>query len=129
VPKSSDFLIGVAQVHGKIVPVVDLAGLLGLAQPVAGQAGGFVVVGLPGPKPVLAGFYVQEVSGFTRITPEEVKPLPAARDGVYIPFLSGERRDERGESTLLIQMDRLIASQSRGRTREGSPETVQASPA
>jgi len=120
VPRTTDFLIGVAQVHGKIVPVVDLAGLLGLPQPEAHQAGGFVVVTLPGPKPILAGFHVQSVTGFARITQEEVRSFQPGLDGASIPFLAGWGRDRAGENIFLIQMDQLIASQSRGRPRDGA---------
>jgi purine-binding chemotaxis protein CheW len=124
VPKSTDFLIGISQVHGKIVPVVDLAGLLGLSQPDAVQAGGFIVVNLPGPKPVLAGFYVHEVLGFEKIYPEEIKSRQALSAEDYVPFLSGEWRPSTGEATLLIQMDKLIASQARGKLQKDFPKPV-----
>ncbi len=120
VPKSADFLIGVAQVHGKIVPVVDLAGLLGFPRPDAQQAGGFIVVNLLDPKPIRAGFYVHEVSGFAKISPEEIKPPAAIATGDYIPFLSGGWTYPSGESLLLIQIDKLIASQARGKSPEVS---------
>ncbi len=126
VPRSSGFLIGAAQVHGKIVPVVDLAGFLGFSPPESARAGGFVVVALPGPKPILAGFYVERVVGFAKVSPEGIMPIPSVEDGTFIPFLAGRGKDPAGGTFHLIQMDRLIASQARGKTLNGFPEPVRA---
>jgi len=68
VPSNASHLTGVTQLHGKIIPVLDLSGLLEV--PLVSALGEFVTVHLPGPPEILAGFEVEAVEGFVKVPGE-----------------------------------------------------------
>lgn len=112
VPLNRSHLLGVAQLHGKIIPVLDLAGLLDV--PPVSTAGEFVTVQLPGPPEILAGFEVEAVAGFARIPKEE---LPQARgNGAEAsPYLKGWAGE--GKKFLLLDIEKIIGDQAREKSR------------
>lgn len=74
-PRTPARLVGITQLHGKIIPVVDLCSLLGLPFPDPGEEGGFIAVKPPGLNSP-AGFYVTGVLGFEKFPEAEIIPLP-----------------------------------------------------
>ena len=68
VPRSGAAVRGAMNLRGRVVPVVDLAALLGLAAPPLGERDGQVIV-LEGPRPGL-GVLVASVIGVEVLQPE-----------------------------------------------------------
>ena len=76
VPGGPDAVMGVRNLRGQIMPVVDLAALFGLE--VAAEPGSVVVTELAGGR---AGLAVESVV--------DVGPLPAARESAEAAYLTG----------------------------------------
>jgi len=110
VPKTGGSLIGVTQMHGKIVPVLDLANLLGLGAITSPR--GFIAVSLPGPVEFLAGFTVDSVVGFAKIPPEDIHWLDGDSAVPMFPYLKGWV--EEGNRFPLLDMERIFRDQASG---------------
>ena len=107
VPRNEKHLIGVIQLHGKIIPVLDLARLLGISRTFS--AGGLITVNLPDISDLLAGFVVDLVVGFAKFPALEIQSLengPEIRD---IPFIKGWAGE--GKQIRLLDMEKLIRDQ------------------
>lgn len=107
VPRVSPYLVGVTQFHGKIVPVLDLAGLLGLPAVPFKNAGGFVVAHLEKPKPFLAGFAVLEVKGFWKFQGADIHPGSTFPKGSVPPYGKGWAGSAE-DPILLLEMEKLL---------------------
>jgi chemotaxis signal transduction protein len=116
VPRVSPYLVGVTQFHGKIVPVLDLAGLLGLPGVPSPKAGGFVVAHLEKPKPFLAGFPVREVKGFGKFQAADIQPTGTFPNGPVPPYGKGWAGTAE-EPILLLEMEKLLLDQYQTQTR------------
>ncbi|HVM33188.1 MAG TPA: chemotaxis protein CheW [bacterium] len=102
VPKTQGNLEGVTQMHGKIIPVLNLAAILGVKR--RPPSGGFVAVKIPWPSELLAGFVVDEVVGFLRTAGGGARP--AGADFPYARAWDGV--------VALLDMPKLVADQVNG---------------
>lgn len=81
-----DFLLGICNLRGVVVPIVDLRLSLGM-EPGARQHGGVtVILQRDG---ALAGLVVDGVSEVVRLAPELIRPAPAIRSGLAGRHLLG----------------------------------------
>jgi chemotaxis signal transduction protein len=112
VPKFGGHLVGVTQMHGKIVPVLDMAGLLGMTK--VPPPGGFIAVSLPGTNELLTGFTVDTVVGYAKIPPEDIQRCEDDTAVTPIPYLKGWV--EEGKKFPLLDMERLVREQASGNT-------------
>jgi chemotaxis signal transduction protein len=110
VPRFGGPLVGVTQMHGKIVPVLDMAGLLGMTQ--VPTPGGFIAVSLPGTIELLTGFTVDTVVGYAKIPPKDIQPWDGDTAEAPIPYLKGWV--EEGKKFPLLDMERLVREQASG---------------
>jgi chemotaxis signal transduction protein len=115
VPQSGGPLVGVTHLHGKIVPVLDLAALLDLGKVPA--PGGFIAVSLPGTVELLAGFMVDAVVGFAKIPPEDIHWVEGDPASSVFPYLKGWV--EEGKRFPLLDMERIFREQVTGDTGTG----------
>ncbi len=110
VPLNESHLIGVTQLHGKIIPVLDMAGILGIS--VDPPSGGFVTMNLPGISEMLAGFAVDEVMGFIKVPDSEYQGEENELEGLDLPYLKGWAGS--GKKLPILDMERLIRDQVEG---------------
>lgn len=104
-PPSAPFLVGITHLHGKIVPVLDLAALLELPSSAPAPARGFVAVkpfGWEAP----SGFYVEDILGFEKFQGEGIKPMPLKDGGIFRKGYA-DLPDRRVE---LLDMDLILSS-------------------
>lgn len=94
IPRTSSFLVGVTHFHGKVIPVIDLPGLLDLKVPVEEPRTTFIALQVP-PSDHLGGFYVTRVLGFERFGRFIRSPKKSR------PFVTGEVERTQGSCGVL----------------------------
>ncbi|MEZ4427603.1 MAG: chemotaxis protein CheW [Nannocystaceae bacterium] len=99
VPRTAAFLLGIGNVRGRIMPVVDLAHRLGLGEAEFGRAARVLIVER-GDEPY--GLVVDEVYGVVRIPPESMEERPGAIGGTRADYI---RALGRFESKIIIILE------------------------
>ena len=110
IANAPDFVKGVVNLRGIIVPIVDMRIKFNLGQPTYNQ---FTVVIILNIGSRVVGMVVDSVSDVTTLLPEQVKPAPdmgRALDTEYVIGLGTV--DER--MLILIDIDRLMSSAEMG---------------
>jgi purine-binding chemotaxis protein CheW len=87
VPLAPDFIRGVINLRGAVLPVVDLSVRLGRGQSDITKRSCIVVVGSKGQQPIW--MLVDEVSEILEIAPNMVKPPPSFGNEVRTDFIRG----------------------------------------
>ena len=85
-PHAPPFVLGVINLHGAVVPVVDLAARLGLP-PAEPDARHMIVIAVIGAQTV--GFLVNAVSDIIGIRPSQVQPTPDVTSAAAGAFIEG----------------------------------------
>ena len=100
-PRTPDFVRGVMNLRGAVVPVIDLAARLGGAATELGRRSCIVVVntvalpdaqGHPQPTPVVMGLLVDAVFDVFDRSAAEIEPTPALGTAIAPQYLSGMTR-------------------------------------
>jgi len=86
VPRTPDFVEGVINLRGRIVPVIDLRRRFGLEAAEETQASRIIVVELDG---TTVGMIVDSVSEVLRLPKENIEPTPPMVSGVDSAYLRG----------------------------------------
>ncbi|MFN2309127.1 MAG: chemotaxis protein CheW [Gammaproteobacteria bacterium] len=85
VPGAKDWVRGIANVRGNLLPIMDLQGYLKGEAVVPSRRSRVLVVNHQG---VFSGLVVDEVLGLKHFTPEQRTDVPASADAALAPFLS-----------------------------------------
>jgi purine-binding chemotaxis protein CheW len=110
VPYTPPYLLGVMNLRGVIVPVVDLRTRFGVAQRAPDSSTVVIVVRVRttnGEK--TAGIVVDAVSEVYSVTPDDIKPTPdlgSSTDGACVKGLTSVD----GKMVMLLDIDQLITS-------------------
>lgn len=104
VPRAPDFVEGVIDLRGRVIPVVDLRGRLGLST--AGAADRVVLAEI-GTESV--GMVVDGVTEVLRLPAGSVEPPPRAATGPDSAFLRGVARVD-GRLILLLDLDLVLGN-------------------
>lgn len=86
VPRTADFLVGIGNVRGRIMPVVDLAKRLRLRSVERGRAARVLIVQL-NDEPY--GLVVDAVIDVTRIPPDKIEDKPGGITGARAEYIRG----------------------------------------
>jgi purine-binding chemotaxis protein CheW len=86
VPKAPDYVVGVLNLRGMIVTVLDLGKKLGLSPLARGKNSRNIIVHF---EEELVGIMVDEVSEVLSAKPENIDPAPANLGGVQGTYFSG----------------------------------------
>jgi twitching motility protein PilI len=107
VPGAKKWLLGLANVRGQLLSVVDLHQLAGGSNTAVERSTRVVVVNHP---EIPAGLMVDEVRGFRRFQPDEAVDERPDLDDAFIPFVTGGFR--RGdEYWAVLRLQDLVESQ------------------
>jgi purine-binding chemotaxis protein CheW len=110
VPKTPDFMRGVINVRGSVVPVVDLRLRFGIQQGQETINTCIVVmeVGLDGDNTVIGAIAdsVQEVSEFS---PEQIEPPPKLGTQLNVDFIKGIGKQSE-KFVIILDIDRIFSS-------------------
>src|SRR5687768_15597335 len=110
VPSTPPWIRGVINLRGGVVPVVDLAVKLGLAERPVTRRTCIVIleVALDGEQ-LLMGILADAVNQVVDIAPSEVEPVPSFGTRIRVDFLKGMGRSGR-KFVLMLDVDRVLTT-------------------
>ena len=104
VPRTPEFVEGVINLRGRIVPVIDLRKRFGLEVSEETQASRIMVVELEG---IIMGMIVDAVSEVLRLPKDSIEPTPPMVSGVDAAYLRGVGKwDDR--LIILLDIDKVL---------------------
>ena len=110
IANAPEFIKGVINLRGIIIPVVDMRIKFNLGAPVYDQFTVVIILNINGR---VVGMVVDSVSDVTTLTPEQVKPAPEMGTAFSSDYLIGLGTiDER--MLILVNIDRLMSSEEMG---------------
>lgn len=112
IANSPEYLKGVVNLRGTIVPIVDMRIKFNLGVPVYDQFTVVIILNIAGR---VVGMVVDSVSDVTTLTPEQIKPAPEMSTVFNSNYLMGlGTLDER--MLILVDIDQLMSSTEMGLT-------------
>jgi len=115
VPRTPEFIRGVINLRGRVVPVVDLAVRFGMPPSAVTKRSCVVIVEVElGGEPIVMGLIADAVNQVIELGPEDIEPPPSFGTPVDVAFLKGMGRTEK-RFVLLLEIDRVL---SKGEAQE-----------
>jgi len=109
IPQLPDFVKGVINLRGKVIPVIDLRTKFGLPAPIDERTCVIVVqVTLPSGMTVQMGLVVNSVEEVVTLNDNEVEPPPEFGSRLAVGYVIGMAKI-RGQVKALLNIDRLLA--------------------
>ncbi|MFW5722487.1 MAG: chemotaxis protein CheW [Desulfohalobiaceae bacterium] len=105
VPKAPDFVEGVINLRGKVIPIIDLRKRFGLETKGYDKNTRFIVIEI---NDMIVGFVVDSVSEVLRIPSDTVEPPPPVVSGLDSEYISGVGKLE-DRLLILLDLDRLLS--------------------
>jgi purine-binding chemotaxis protein CheW len=110
IANAPEFIKGVINLRGIIIPVVDMRIKFNLGEPVYDQFTVVIILNINGR---IVGMVVDSVSDVTTLTPEQVKPAPEMGTAFSTDYMIGLGTiDER--MLILVNIDKLMSSPEMG---------------
>ena len=110
IANAPEFIKGVINLRGIIIPVVDMRIKFNLGEPVYDQFTVVIILNINGR---VVGMVVDSVSDVTTLAPEQVKPAPEMGTAFSSDYLIGLGTiDER--MLILVNIDKLMSSEEMG---------------
>ena len=110
IANAPEFIKGVINLRGIIIPVVDMRIKFNLGSPVYDQFTVVIILNISGR---IVGMVVDSVSDVTTLTPEQVKPAPEMGTAFSTEYMIGLGTiDER--MLILVNIDKLMSSPEMG---------------
>jgi purine-binding chemotaxis protein CheW len=106
VPRAPDFVEGVINLRGKVIPIIDLRCRFGLEHKPHDKNTRIIVIEMAD---VIVGFVVDAVSEVLRIPASTVEPPPPVVAGMDSEYISGVGKLE-GSLLILLDLDKLLSS-------------------
>lgn len=98
VPKAPDFIQGIINIRGRVIPVVDLKNKLNLGMVDDSQTSRIIITNIGGKK---VGFLVDEVDEVLRIEKDTIEDAPALAVNIDSQYIKGVAKTEGGMVILL----------------------------
>ncbi|WP_457572249.1 chemotaxis protein CheW [Desulfovulcanus sp.] len=109
VPKAPDFVEGVINLRGKVIPIIDLRKRFGMASKGHDKNTRIIVIEI---NKMIVGFIVDSVSEVLRIPADTVEPPPPVVAGLDSEYISGVGKlDDR--LLIFLDLDRLLSREER----------------
>jgi len=105
VPRAPDFVEGVINLRGKVIPIIDLRRRFGLAHKLHDKNTRIIVIEMTD---VIVGFVVDAVSEVLRIPASTVEPPPPVVAGMDSEYISGVGKLE-DSLLILLDLDKLLS--------------------
>ncbi|MEN3295865.1 MAG: purine-binding chemotaxis protein CheW [Burkholderiales bacterium] len=110
IANAPDFIKGVVNLRGIIVPIVDMRIKFNLGEPTYDQFTVVIILNIGGR---VVGMVVDSVSDVTTLSPEQIKPAPEMGTVLNTDYLIGlGTLDQR--MLILVDIDRLMSSDEMG---------------
>ncbi len=109
VPKTPDFLKGVINLRGKVIPVINLRMKFGMEEIEYDERTCIIVVEVSSAKNrVQMGVIVDSVSEVLNITAEDIEPTPSFGTSLNTTFILGMAKTDEGVK-ILLDIDRVLS--------------------
>jgi purine-binding chemotaxis protein CheW len=110
VPQAPEFVKGVINLRGKVIPVIDLRLRFGMAEKAYNDRTCIVVVEIQGPSgKVSIGIVVDAVSEVLNIKPDEIEETPTFGTRVNTEYILGMAKIAKSVK-ILIDIDRVLGA-------------------
>ncbi|MCL1985784.1 MAG: chemotaxis protein CheW [Betaproteobacteria bacterium] len=106
VPRAPDFVEGVINLRGKVIPIIDLRRRFGLTHKQHDKNTRIIVIEMTD---VIVGFVVDAVSEVLRIPASTVEPPPPVVAGMDSEYISGVGKLE-NSLLILLDLNKLLSS-------------------
>ena len=114
VPQTPDYVKGVINLRGKVIPVVDLRLKFGLPELEYTRRTCIIVVQARGEAgPMLMGIVVDAVAEVLNLSVADIEDTPDFGDGTPTPYLLGIAK-VKGKVKILLEIDRVLTCQDLG---------------
>lgn len=110
VPQTPNYVRGVINLRGKVIPVVDLRLKFGLPETEYTQRTCIIVVQVQKETSLLMGIVVDSVAEVLNIMAADIEDTPNFGQGVATPYLLGMAKIK-GRVKLLLDIDEVLTSQ------------------
>ncbi len=120
VPQTPDFMKGVINLRGKVIPVLDLRVKFGMPELAYTPATCIIVVAV---LDLLIGIVVDTVSEVLDIAAEDIEPPPQFGTNVRTDFIRGMAK-VRDTVKLLLDIELVLSADELGVMRESQPATA-----
>src|SRR5579859_3532181 len=111
VPQTPDYLKGVLNLRGKVIPVIDLRLKFGLPAAEYTQRSCIVVVQVEGEAgAILVGLVVDAVSEVLNLAASDIEDTPDFGARLTMPFILGMAK-LKGKVKILLDIDRVVSAQ------------------
>jgi purine-binding chemotaxis protein CheW len=107
VPRAQDFVEGVINLRGKVIPIIDLRRRFGLDSKPHDKHTRIIVIEI---NSMIVGFVVDSVSEVLRIPAGTVEPPPPVVAGVESEYISGVGKLH-DRLLILLDMDKLLSGE------------------
>lgn len=107
VPRSPEFVEGVINLRGKVIPIIDLRRRFGLVSKPEDKDTRIIVIEI---NSVIVGFVVDAVSEVLRIPASTVEPPPPVVAGVESDYISGVGQ-LKDRLLIMLDLDRLLSTE------------------
>jgi purine-binding chemotaxis protein CheW len=109
VPKAPEFVEGVINLRGKVIPIIDLRKRFGLVSKGHDKNTRIIVIDI---NDMIVGYIVDSVSEVLRIPADTVEPPPPVVAGLDSEYISGVGKlDDR--LLIFLDLDRLLSQEER----------------
>lgn len=109
VPRAPEFVEGVINLRGKVIPIIDLRRRFGLDSREHDKHTRIIVIEINN---MIVGFVVDSVSEVLRIPANTVEPPPPVVAGLESEYISGVGKLE-DRLLILLDLDRLLSGEER----------------
>ncbi len=107
VPRAQDFVEGVINLRGKVIPIIDLRRRFGFSSKEHDKHTRIIVIEINN---MIVGFVVDSVSEVLRIPTATVEPPPPVVAGVESEYISGVGKLE-DRLLILLDLDKLLSGE------------------
>ena len=107
VPRAPEFVEGVINLRGKVIPIIDLRRRFGLAPKAHDKNTRIIVIEINN---IIVGFVVDAVSEVLRIPASTVEPPPPVEAGVESDYISGVGQLQ-DRLLIMLDLDKLLSSE------------------
>lgn len=107
VPRAPEFVEGVINLRGKVIPIIDLRRRFGLAPKAHDKNTRIIVIEINN---VIVGFVVDAVSEVLRIPASTVEPPPPVVAGVESDYISGVGQLQ-DRLLIMLDLDKLLSNE------------------
>lgn len=109
VPRSPDFVEGVINLRGKVIPIIDLRKRFGLPQAELGKYARIVVVNMEGR---MVGLIVDSVSEVLRLSENAIEPAPPVVAGIDSEYIRGLGKLD-GRLLIMLDLSKVLTKEER----------------